>query len=54
MRCCAAEVAWFPGFVQRAEGVGNALGELRAGGRVDHRAEGSSLTLTIGVDRGPG
>jgi len=24
----AAEVAWFPGFVQRAEGVGNVLGEL--------------------------
>ena len=28
----AAEVAWFPGFVQRAEGVGNVLGELVAGG----------------------
>ena len=24
----AAEVAWFPGFVQRAEGVGNGLGGL--------------------------
>jgi hypothetical protein len=31
----AAEVAWFPGFVQRAEGVGNVLGELRAGGGID-------------------
>jgi hypothetical protein len=30
-----AEVAWFPGFVQRAEGVGNVLGELRAGGGID-------------------
>ena len=32
---CAAEVARFPGFVQRAEGVGNVLRELRAGGGVD-------------------
>jgi hypothetical protein len=31
----AAEVAWFPGLVQRAQGVGNVLRELRAGGRVD-------------------
>ncbi len=31
----AAEVARFPGFVQRAEGVGNVLWELRAGGGVD-------------------
>ena len=31
----AAQVAWFPGFVQRAEGVGNVLRELRAGGGVD-------------------
>ena len=30
-----AEVAGFPGFVQRAEGVGNVLGELRAGGGID-------------------
>ncbi len=29
----AAEAAWFPGFVQRAEGVGNVLGELRELGR---------------------
>ena len=29
-----AEVAWFPGFVQRAEGGGNVLGQLRAGGGV--------------------
>ena len=28
----AAEVAWFPGLVQRAQGVGNVLRELRAGG----------------------
>jgi hypothetical protein len=31
----AAEVARFPGFVQRAEGVGNVLRELRARGGVD-------------------
>src|SRR6516165_4834133 len=31
----AAEVAGFPGFVQRAEGGGNVLGQLRAGGGVD-------------------
>jgi hypothetical protein len=31
----AAQVAWFPGLVQRAEGVGNVLGELRAGDGVD-------------------
>ena len=31
----AAEVARFPGFVQRAEGGGNVLGQLRAGGGVD-------------------
>src|ERR1700758_1082453 len=31
----AAEVAWFPGLVQRAEGVGNVLRELGAGGGVD-------------------
>jgi hypothetical protein len=31
----AAEVARFPGFVQRAEGVGNVLWELRAGGGAD-------------------
>jgi hypothetical protein len=30
----ASEVAWFPGLVQRAEGVGNVLRELRAGGGV--------------------
>jgi hypothetical protein len=30
-----AEVARFPGFVQRAEGGGNVLGQLRAGGGVD-------------------
>ena len=30
-----AQVAWFPGFVQRAEGGRNVLGELRACGRVD-------------------
>jgi len=29
----ASQVSWFPGFVQRAEGV--VLGELRAGGGVD-------------------
>jgi len=29
------QVAWFPGFVQRAEGVGDVLGQLRAGGGVD-------------------
>ena len=28
-----AQVAWFPGFVQRAESVGDVLGQLRAGGR---------------------
>jgi len=32
---CPAEVAWFPGFVQRAEGGGNVLGQLRAGGGVN-------------------
>ena len=32
---CAAEVAWFPGFVQRTEGVGDVLGQLRAGGGVN-------------------
>jgi hypothetical protein len=31
----ASEVAGFPGFVQRAEGVGNVLRQLRAGGGVD-------------------
>jgi hypothetical protein len=31
----AAQVAWFPGFVQRAEGVGDVLKQLRAGGGVD-------------------
>jgi hypothetical protein len=31
----AAEVTWFPGFVQRAEGGGNVLRQLRAGGGVD-------------------
>ena len=31
----AAEVAGFPGFVQRAESGGNVLGQLRAGGGVD-------------------
>ena len=31
----AAQVAWFPELVQRAEGVGNVLGELRAGDGVD-------------------
>ena len=31
----AAQVSWFPGFVQRAEGGRNVLGELRACGRVD-------------------
>ena len=31
----ASEVAWFPGFVQRAESGGNVLGQLRAGGGVD-------------------
>ena len=35
MRCCAAEVAWFPGFVQRAESGGNVLRQLRAGGGVN-------------------
>jgi len=30
-----AEVARFPGLVQRAEGVGDVLGELRAGGSVN-------------------
>jgi hypothetical protein len=30
-----AQVAWFPGFVQRAEGGRNVLWELRACGRVD-------------------
>jgi hypothetical protein len=29
------QVAWFPGFVQRAEGVGDVLGQLRTGGGVD-------------------
>ena len=31
----AAQVAWFPGFVQRAEGGRNVLGELGACGGVD-------------------
>src|SRR6516162_8523724 len=31
----AAQVARLPGFVQRAEGGGNVLGQLRAGGGVD-------------------
>jgi hypothetical protein len=31
----AAEVAWFPGWVGRAEGVGDVLWELRTGGGVD-------------------
>ena len=31
----AAEVAWFPGFVQRAESGGNVLRELRTGGGLD-------------------
>jgi hypothetical protein len=31
----AAQVAWFPGFVQRVEGGRNVLGELRASGGVD-------------------
>ena len=31
----ASEVARFPGFVQRAEGGGNVLGQLRAGGGVN-------------------
>jgi hypothetical protein len=31
----AAQVSWFPGFVQRAEGGRNVLGELRACGGVD-------------------
>ena len=31
----ASQVAWFPGFVQRAEGGGNVLGQLRAGGGVN-------------------
>ena len=30
-----AQVAWFPGLVEGAEGVRNVLGELRACGRVD-------------------
>jgi hypothetical protein len=37
----AAEVAWFARFVQRAEGVGNVLWELRAGGGVGAIGEGS-------------
>jgi hypothetical protein len=31
----ASQVAWFPGFVQGAEGSRNVFGELRAGGGVD-------------------
>ena len=31
----ASQIAWFPGFVQRAEGGGNVLGQLRAGGGVN-------------------
>jgi hypothetical protein len=31
----AAEVTWFPGQVEGAEGGGHVLGELRAGGGVD-------------------
>ena len=31
----ASQVAWFPGLVQGAEGVGDVLRELGAGGRVD-------------------
>jgi hypothetical protein len=31
----ASQMSWFPGFVQRAEGGGNVLWELRAGGGVD-------------------
>ena len=31
----ASQVAWFPGLVQGAEGGGNVLGELRAGGGVN-------------------
>jgi hypothetical protein len=35
-----AELAGFPGLVPRAEGGGNVLGELRAGGGVDGIGEG--------------
>ena len=31
----ASQVSWFPGFVQRAEGGGNVLWELWAGGGVN-------------------
>src|SRR6516162_10329577 len=31
----ASQIAWFPGFVQRAESGGDVLGQLRAGGGVD-------------------
>jgi hypothetical protein len=44
----AAEVAWFPGFVQRAEGVGNVLGELGAGG-VNGLGEGKLLRRCAGL-----
>ena len=58
----ASEVAGFPGFVQRAEGVGNVLRQLRAGGGVDgvggsegfeipESVEGVDDFLWIGQDR---
>jgi hypothetical protein len=39
----AAEVAWFPGLVQGAEGSRNVFGELRAGGGVDGIWGGEAL-----------
>jgi len=41
----ASQVAWFPGLVQRAEGVGDvlSLGSWGAGGRVDGIGTGKAL-----------
>jgi hypothetical protein len=58
----ASEVAWFPGLIQRTEGVGDVLGQLRAGGGVNgigaregfeipESVEGLDNFLWIGQDR---
>ena len=49
----ASQVTWFPGCVQRAEGVGNVLGEVRAGGGVDGIGANEAFEIPE-VERGRG